>query len=190
LTAWRLSVVAVAVGALTGCDRGCGWLGERGLGLATPSATGSLPLPVVDCPDGLARCEEGTVSVSRLATLSMPCQGPASACACPWEALTACPAGCAADGAEVVASRDRAAAQLCAPGRDAGVFAAARDAAPDADETACEEGDRYRCAGGRVIECASAAVVGECLRGCFSEGTSIDDDGVSREAAFAILCSR
>ncbi len=160
------------------------------MGMASPSATGALPLPAIDCPDGLARCEEGTVSVSRLATLSMPCRGPASTCSCPWEAVAACPGGCAADGVELAVERGRAAGQLCAPGRDGGVFAVAPAAALDAAETPCDEGDRYLCAAGRVVECASRAPVGQCLRGCFAEGTSIDNDGVSREAAFAILCSR
>jgi hypothetical protein len=130
------------------------------------------------------------VSVSRLASLPMPCQGPASACSCPWEvAVEACSAGCAADGVEVVAPRALAPAQLCAPGRDAGVFAVP-SLLPDAGDAVCDEGARYLCSGGRVVECAARAVVGQCVRGCFADGTSIDDDGVSREAAFAILCSR
>jgi hypothetical protein len=57
-------------------------------------------------------------------------------------------------------------------------------------EADCDEGDRYRCAGGRVVECASGQIVAACLRGCFAEGSSIDDDAVTREGAFAILCSR
>jgi hypothetical protein len=166
-------------------------LGERGIGAG---ATGALPRPAIDCPDGLARCEEGTVSVSRLATLSLPCTGPATACSCPWEAVAACPDGCAADGVELVVDRARAARQLCALG-DGGVIATSPGAAPGgvdaaAAETPCDEGDRYVCAGGRVVECASRGAVGLCLRGCFADGTSIGDDGVSREAAFAILCSR
>ena len=195
-------MLAALSGALAACDHGCGWLGGV-VGGATPGATGSLPAPAVDCPDGLARCEDGTVSASHLATLRVPCVGPASACTCPWEAVAACPDGCAAEGVEVVIERDLAAGQLCAPGRDAGLLAApplrAADAGVlaasplpgvDGGETVCEEGDRYRCAGGRVVECASAATAGFCVRGCFAEGMSIDDDGVSREAAFAILCSR
>jgi hypothetical protein len=94
-----------------------------------------------------------------------------------------------ADGVELVIERRLAAAQLCAPGRDAGVFAVP-PRATDAGERLCEEGDRFLCSGGRVVECASEAAVGWCVRGCFAEGASIDDDGVSREAAFAILCSR
>jgi hypothetical protein len=155
------------------------------------SATAAQPRTAVDCPDGLARCEEGTVSVSRLATLPMPCSGPASACSCPWEVLGDCPGGCAADGMEIVVERARAVAQLCAPGGDSSLPAAPPPPpAPDAGDVLCEEGQRYLCAGGGVVECASRKAVGRCVRGCFAEGTSIDDDGVNREAAFAILCSR
>ncbi len=201
--------------ALVACDRGRGrgWIGAHGVGGISPTSSGGLPLEVTDCPDGLARCEEGTVSVSRLATLPMPCQGPASACACPWEVAAACSGGCVAEGLELVVERAKAASQLCAPGPGAGggVFAASLSppasgtsrassapdggtsqvsAAPDASDAPCDEGDRYRCSSGRVIDCAAGLAVGRCVRGCFAEGTSIEDDGVSREAAFAILCSR
>jgi hypothetical protein len=185
-------VLAVLLAGGAGCDRGCGD-GLRALGRGSLTPAGSPPLRVVDCPDGLARCEEGTVLVSRLASLPMPCQGPASACECPWERAADCAGGCAAEGVEVVVDGAHAASQLCAPGgaaADGGVFATSLVAAPDASETPCDEGDRYRCAGGRVVDCASTVAVGRCVRGCFAEGTSIDDDGVSREAAFAILCSR
>jgi hypothetical protein len=183
--AWRLSFLYAAMAlALAGCERGC-----AGKGMSLSSSTGAIPQPAVDCPDGLARCEEGAVSVSRLATLPVPCRGAAGACTCPWEALAACPRGCAADGVEVVVERARATSQLCAPESDAGAFAGRPWSAMDAGESPCEEGDRYRCAAGRVIDCEASAV-GLCPRGCFAEGTAIDDDGVNREAAFAILCSR
>lgn len=161
-------------------------------------------MPVVDCPDGLARCEAGTVSVSRLATLPLPCHGPASACECPWEATGDCPYGCAAEGVELVVEAPRALGQLCAPGPHAGIFAVPAMVTPgalgpspvgaatstDGADTACDEGERYRCVGGRIVDCASGSIAGQCTRGCFAEATSIDDDGIRREAAFAILCSR
>jgi hypothetical protein len=184
---WMVAGAAVALG---GCDRGCD--GERGFG-AIPSVTsGSMPLRVVDCPDGLARCENGVVSVSRLAMLPMPCHGPPSACACPWEMAAECPAGCAADGIELTVERSRAESQLCAPARGGGAYAAPAPAPSPTPvaQTLCEEGERYRCDDGGVVECASSHVVGLCARGCFADGTSIDDDTVNREAAFAILCSR
>ena len=175
--------------ALGACERGCRGVGERGMGFS-PSVTAVLPGPAMDCPDGLARCEDGTVSVSRLATVAMPCRGPASACSCPWESLEDCPGRCAADGVEIVVERARAVGQLCAPGADAGILVVPPGPAPDANDVLCEEGQRYLCAGGRVVDCASSEPVGRCVRGCFAEGTSIGDDGVNREAAFAILCSR
>jgi hypothetical protein len=191
--------------ALAGCDRGCAraWLAERGLGGPAPNTPGPMPLNAVDCPDGIARCEGGDVSASRLATVPMPCRGSAADCACPWDLVGACPSGCVAEGAEVVVERGSAVAQLCAPVPGARPFAMASGPPPASaaagsvvidgaagPEAGCDEGDRYRCTGGRVTECVSGQIVATCLRGCFAEGSSIDDDAVSREGAFAILCSR
>jgi hypothetical protein len=159
-----------------------------------------MPLAATDCPDGLGRCEGATVLASRLGTVPSPCRGPASQCTCPWDPVGDCPAGCAAEGTEVVVDRRLALAQLCAPARDAPVFAvpllapvppvAGSGGTADAGAAVCDEGDRYECTGGEVVDCASGQTMARCVRGCFFEGTSIDDDGVSREAAFAILCSR
>ena len=186
-----LPVLGAALMASSGCDRGCGggWLGKRGVDALSPTS-GAIPLNEADCPDGLARCSEGVVSVSRLATLPMPCHGPPSACSCPWEWAAQCPSDCVADGVELVIERPRAEVQLCAPASGAGVFAIPAPVPSGVPETPCEEGDRYRCAGGRVIECAPSLLLGTCARGCFADGTAIDDDAVSREAAFAMLCSR
>jgi hypothetical protein len=54
----------------------------------------------------------------------------------------------------------------------------------------CDEGQRYLCRSGLVVDCAMAVGVGRCLRGCYAEGASVDDDDVRREAVFAILCVR
>jgi hypothetical protein len=160
-------------------------LGQR----AGEAAPPGLPvLSAIDCSDGLARCEAGVVSVSRLATVPLPCSGPPPACACPWEQLPACEAGCVVDGVEFVIDRAQARAQLCAPAPDSGTFA--RPTLPVRATTPCQEGQRYVCASGVTVECASGAAVGFCVRGCYAEGASIEDDGVSREAAFAFLCSR
>jgi hypothetical protein len=208
--AWLAVAPATAVGLATalacgGCERGCtrDWLAERGLGAPTPTAPGPMPLNAVDCPDGLARCEEGVVSASRLATVPMPCRSPSADCACPWDRVGECATGCLAEGAEVVLERARATAQLCEPAPNHASFANPLGSPPAGGSPApaevdafgetgatCDEGDRYRCAGGRVVECASGSPVAQCVRGCSSEGASIDDDAVSREAAFAILCSR
>jgi hypothetical protein len=178
-------------GIFLGCDRGCqGWAADRGSATTSPITSGVLPLNAADCPDGLARCADGVVSVSRLATLPMPCHGPPGACTCPWEWAAQCPSTCAADGVELVVERLRAERQLCAPAIDAGPFATPAVIPLAVHETPCEEGDRYRCSRGQVIECSTGLAVGLCVRGCFAEGTAMDDDAVSREAAFAILCSR
>jgi len=126
------------------------------------------------------------VEVSRLAIVPQPCRGPGEQCSCPWERVVECELGCVVDGIEIVADRSRAAAQLCAPAADAGPVARPEHAAGE-----CEDGQLYRCTGGQVVSCAEHAVVGECVRGCFAAGAYLDDDVVvSREAAFAILCSR
>ena len=146
--------------------------------------------PAVDCPDGLARCEAGEVEVSRLAAIPQPCKGQPKDCACPWERIATCPGEvCVADGVELVVERSHAAAQLCAPGADAGPLSLAPP--PGAlPTTPCDEGELYKCAGGNVVGCSANAVLAQCLRGCAAEGTGIDEEGVDREAAVAILCSR
>jgi len=127
------------------------------------------------------------VSVSLLATIPQPCSGPPPRCACPWEPIAECDRGCAVDGLDLVVDRGQAQAQMCAPPADAGLFAMATTPTPAA--APCEEGQRYACRGSFVIECASSNTVGHCVRGCYAGGASIDDDGVRREAVFALLCS-
>jgi hypothetical protein len=122
----------------------------------------------------------------------MPCNAPPPGCECPWDRVDDCPYGCAADGAEVVLDRRGAATQLCAPARDAGPVAAAGSTAPTPyDGPRCEEGERFSCVGDVVLECRNVPVaIGWCFKGCYADGGSIDDERVSREAAFAIFCSR
>lgn len=178
--------------ALCGCERGCarGWLGQHGVTDNPKQAQGAPSLSAIDCPDGLGVCREGVVEVSRLATIVQPCHGPPEKCGCPWERAGECERGCAADGVEVVVERDAATRQLCKPAPDAVVVG---PPPPDAVATACDEGDAYRCARGLVVACHDNAVVARCARGCAGEGTALsseDEAPVSREAAFAILCSR
>ncbi len=160
-------------------------LGKRA---GEPSPSGLPALNALDCSDGLARCEAGVVSVSRLATIPLSCSLPPPACSCPWERVADCDGRCAVDDLEVVIDRSHASTQLCAPGPDAGIFARATPAVRAT--ITCEEGQRYVCNAGSTVECASGSVVGFCTDGCYVDGASIDDDGVSREAAFALLCSR
>jgi hypothetical protein len=174
-----------------GCERGCArsWFEEHGVGSeGRRTPPGSAALNAVDCPDGLARCNEGSVEASRLAMIAQPCRGSPEQCSCPWERVAECDRGCVVDGLEVVVEREKARVQLCAAEADAGAIARTLAVTSPAR---CEEEQLFRCAGGAVVACAESAVVGVCVRGCFAEGASVDgEQAVSREAAFAILCSR
>jgi hypothetical protein len=165
-------------------------LREHGVGgPPPPTMPGSLPTDVIDCPDGLARCNQGHVETSRLAVVARDCRGPEDACTCPWDPAGVCRNGCAADGLELVMERAMALAQLCAMIPDAGPVGVE---AKGPIQSTCEEGQLYRCVAGAVVDCVTQWIVGSCVRGCVAPGASIDDDGipVRREAAFAILCSR
>ena len=188
----RLPDVLIFLCALSfvGCERGCArsWFAEHGVGSEGRAQPGSAQLNAVDCPDGLARCDDGVVEVSQLAMIPQPCKGGAEACRCPWERLRECEQGCVVEGVEVVAERGKAATQLCAPAADAGAFARSLRAVAPSD---CDEEQLYRCAGGAVVSCVERVVVGTCVAGCSTEGASVGGDvTVTREAAFAILCSR
>jgi hypothetical protein len=152
-----------------------------------PSPRGSFPLTGVDCPDGLARCSGGIVETSRLASIPQRCNGPPERCGCPWERAGDCDRTCVADGVEFVVPHDRAISQLCAPAPDEPL---SMPAPPDVVAFACDEGERYRCQSGLVVACAGNAVIGRCVRACVFDVQSVDDDSVSREGAFAILCTR
>jgi hypothetical protein len=202
----RLGAGALLV-FVSGCERGCarGWLLDHGVGSgsapwaesASSSVARSLAMNVVDCPDGLGRCSAGSIEVSRLAMIPQPCRGPQSVCACPWELMGSCEHGCVADGLEVVVGRAQATTQLCAPEPDA-VFAvppSGREGEGGAtDLVGCDEGQLYRCAGGRIVDCAVHAAVASCVHGCSEDGAFVEEGiaehVITREAAFAILCSR
>jgi len=177
--------------SLFGCERGCArsWFEEHGVGRdGKRQAPGSPALNAVDCPDGLARCSDGVVEVSRLTMIPQPCRGTPEQCSCPWEREAECDQGCVVDGLMVIVDREKGSTQLCAPAADAGATARVL---PVSSPSTCDEEQLYRCAGGAVVSCAESAVVGRCVRGCFTEGASVEGElPVSREAAFAILCSR
>ncbi len=175
----------------SGCEHGCdkAELWSRPAGEERQAVSNPPPMSVTDCPDGLGKCDDGLVSVSRLASLRSPCHGPIDECSCPWERIGSCPNGCAAEGVEVVIEREHAALQLCAPTAIAPPFSrrVAPDSVPAPD---CEEGQRYRCVDSVVVDCDARTVGARCIRGCVAPGASVDDDGAGREAAFAILCLR
>ena len=173
---------------LCGCERGCArsWLERRGVGEPGGAPAGGGSINAIDCPDGLARCTNGIVEVSRLATLQQPCPGP-QGCVCPWERAGECGRGCVSDGTTVVLDGPKALTQLCAAARDAGPLRFVSVLEP-AD---CDEDVLYRCAAGAVVSCEQHAVVARCERGCAMEGGDVGIDvTIDREAAFAIHCSR
>jgi hypothetical protein len=166
-----------------------------------------LPLNAIDCPDGLARCVDGVVEVSRVFSYASPCVGPPDKCTCPWERVVACDRGCAADDVEIVLAREKAGAQLCAPAA-AEVFARPHVVANEADgatpsfalaRALCGGGagadpEPYRCAAGNVVACATdggdSAVIATCLRGCAEDPSYLEDDRLTRDQAVALLCRR
>jgi hypothetical protein len=178
----------LALAGLAGCERGCARSAIESSKVAQVGR-GLSVLAGVDCPDGLARCEASTVSVSRLATVPRSCPGPAAACTCPWDAVGECPNGCVAEGIELVIEAPLATAQLCAAAPDAGAAAVGWTGAV-LPATSCDEGDAYRCTAGAVVDCRARAPVGRCVRGCYREGAAVPDDEPTRERAFALLCSR
>jgi hypothetical protein len=182
-----VSLFVLLIG-LCGCERGCAksWLEQHAAGdpAGAPPAAGAVN--AIDCSDGLARCVGGVVEVSRLATIPQPCRGGTAGCACPWERAGDCDRGCVAEEATFVVDHDRALAQLCAPGPDAGP-----KVLPALQPADCDEDVLYRCTAGAVVACEQHAVVGRCVQGCATEGSDIGTDvHIDREGAFAILCSR
>jgi hypothetical protein len=146
----------------------------------------------IDCPDGLARCTGGVVEVSRLASRPDPCAGSREACECPWDRLSPCRLGCVAEDVEVVVSRERAVAQLCAP--EPGGGAAYVEAPPPFEDGGidCADG-RYICAGSWIVSCSSDTPphrLARCINGCTSEALTLDDDTLTDRQATALLCRR
>jgi hypothetical protein len=128
------------------------------------------------------------VEVSRLARIAQPCKGTAEQCSCGWERVGECERGCVLDDLVVVVDRAAALRQLCALEPDAAPPARLLAAPPP---SGCDEEDLYRCAGSAIVSCAERQVVGVCAKGCATEGGSLGVDApVSREVAFAVLCTR
>lgn len=182
-------VAALLVVGLSACQKGCAktWFEKHGVGEPGGAPRGGGAVHAVDCPDGLARCTDGVVEVSRLATIQQPCSK-AEGCTCPWERAGDCLGTCVASGATVVVDRSKALRQLCAP---AGDDPPVSRSTPPQPADCGDDPVLYRCTGGDVVSCADHALVAHCLRGCVAAGGEIGDDSpMPREAAFAILCSR
>lgn len=212
MTFWGRRTTALSIGlsitsclGATACERGCvsSWLASKGATENGPAGgSASLPLNAVDCPDGLARCVDGVIEVSRVFAYASPCAGPPDQCRCPWDRLGACDRGCTAEDVEIVLARDKAAAQLCAPSAAPAARAFARaplesgagDRATLVPPRALCEGELYRCVGGSVVACATdggePSAIATCVRGCAEEASYLDDDRVTRDQAVALLCRR
>ncbi len=206
----RALALGSVVLALCGCERGClsRWLADHGAGGAGGPGTpgrGAAPsgdpagitLAAIDCPDGMARCGQGIVQVSRPYHYPDPCTLSPEQCRCPWERLGDCAKGCAADGLELDVPRERALSQLCSPAPPAPADDAnarfASSAPADAVVSACDLA--YVCEKGVVVACGPPArAIGACTAGCAREGQGfdVDDDTmpVSPSAALAVLCRR
>jgi len=208
------ALLLLALLVLSGCQRGClsTWLNDHGFGGELPKPPSMAEAKEAPCPDGLARCRAGAVSVSRAYTPPERCSP--EGCRCPWEQVAVCPRGCAAEGFEIEMPRESAAKQLCAPEPGA-IFARApgalpehltpRGAAPDQDASADEsdrrsdesvveafcEVERYHCARGVVHRCDSgqARPVAVCSAGCV-QGEGLIVEEIPVEAATAVLCAR
>jgi hypothetical protein len=196
------SVVAsvVAVLGLAGCERGClaRTLSDRRTD--APDAAATFDLGGTDCSDGLARCVDGRIEVSRAAHLPHPC-APSGAspedrrrlCECPWDLAGRCASGCAVDGVEVVATADVAATQLCAALEP--IARPMTPADPRVDGVCASE--EVRCESGVVRVCDAPGrpvrPVAVCLDGCepaigWPEG--VPGERATGAGAGAILCRR
>jgi hypothetical protein len=171
------AVLILLLPLLGGCDRGCGGPAGRAGG-AAPSA--SLQLDLVDCPDGLARCEGGEVMVSRLARIP-------STTACPWESLGTCATRCLVEGLVVDLPKARAKPQLCAAPPSAPP--AWLPPATESPLFGCEEGE-FRCSANVVRRCSGNVqrTVATCVDGCAEVSEGIEADSV--DAAAGVLCKR
>ncbi len=193
-----LSLMALA---LAGCERGCltTWLEEQGIGARAGGAraaaddAGPFVLGGTDCSDGLARCTNGRVEVSRAAHLPYPCGGAterSGACVCPWEAVGGCESGCASDGLEIVAPPDVAREQLC-NAADL-VLRPLLPSERSVVSICAEEG--FSCREGIVQLCARtgqpAQRIAGCVEGCAHDVQVDHGDRVTPDGAATILCRR
>jgi hypothetical protein len=207
----RLLGGVVAALLTAGCERGClaTWLGERGIGGATPDGTGprgpgtSSPFDLsgVDCSDGLLRCTEGRVEASRAAQLPSSCADPSrstgknpsekgASCTCPWEPVATCPSGCVEDGLEIVGWPDAGWPQLCRPETD---VARPLLAVEEQGVQICAR-EGYACEGGIVRLCTRPGqpvqLLAKCLYGCQPDVEVDPGETKNLNGVLAILCRR
>jgi hypothetical protein len=204
-----VGVTLVTAPMAVGCKRG--WLAEvlEEVGLTrSPSAqdeTGrALPILGTDCPDGLARCYEGTVEVSRLARLGPGCEDSKGGCNCPWDVVGTCGGqGCVAEGVTLALPASLARSQLCSQGGAQGMppilpmpSPGPGPGEPDVEISACEDLE-FVCRKGVVLACGAGEgsterrprILSRCALGCSEEGGSLLEP-MKDEQALAILCLR
>jgi len=182
---------------LSACERGClaTWLRGHGLG-EVPTAPTIPKGSEAACPEGLARCRDGVVEVSRAYTPPGACSP--EGCRCPWDRLITCKRGCVVDGMEMEMPRENAEKQLCAGDIGPAVARPAPPgfvpdggpADPEVLEAYCEV-ERFHCAQGTLYRCDSgqAKPVVQCQGGCV-QGEALVVEDISVEAATALLCVR
>ncbi len=189
----------IAALAMLGCDRGC-LRRVTGRDVPEPDPAGLTGLSGSDCSDGLARCADGRVEVSRAAHLPYPCGKPGESnrsCTCPWDAVERCRNGCALEGSSILAERDASTAlgQLCKP--DEVVARPLTAADPQANGVCADEG--WTCRDGLVRACSGAGLpvrpLAICIHGCaavsLAEGESPPVvEGKTVDGPAAILCRR
>jgi len=179
--------------ALVGCERGC--LATKTSSTSSTRSGSASDLSGTDCSDGMVRCVQGRIEVSRLAHLPHPCGDPNAlekrgACTCPWDVIGQCSSGCAEDALEVLATADAGAAKVC---RADGPVA--RPILPgDPFEPSVCSFEGVQCADGIIRHCDGAGrpsrAIALCFSGCdpavgIDHGAPANPDGVSM-----ILCRR
>jgi hypothetical protein len=138
-------------------------------------------LGAVDCPDGLARCEAGEVSISQLTRV------PPSA-ACPFRHIGRCATSCVLEDATVTLPAKAAMIQLCADALTDNHTAVATGPVPPEGE--CEEGS-YQCTRRTVYGCDPQrgwSPRADCPRACVVDTGTLNADTLA--AAAHVLCNR
>jgi hypothetical protein len=157
---------------LFACDGGCN---RKQQDPERASQRAGSVLTEMDCPSGLARCEDGVVEVSVAATV-----GPDRAC--PFAVRGPCAQGCIAPGIVLIAQPEQASPRLCRGGALRVADAqAAKPAAPLIDID-------YLCQDGKVgLAGASSGATRTCLRGCAQ--TELFGETVDLDSAALLLCA-
>jgi hypothetical protein len=168
---WHTCMAASVLSVLfTGCDARCGRL-DASRNPERPPAS----LTDIDCAPGVARCKNGVVEVSVAAMVPL-------AQACPFAKQGVCAQRCIADGVDVVANPDVAAARLCVSDtpRTEQLVATWPTALGAAEELRCEDG---------VVRTNTSDpwIIARCRRGCAA--AEFTPEGLSPAIAAELTCN-